>query len=147
MIKLVYLLGLVLSWLFFYKILAAKNSRLPRLKATIVVLLFASLIYKFSYDLFAFTDRTYFSFGQQGTVELNKSPFRIPLNQDITYCDQFVDQHGKVVTAISIRDNGKYCGTFWRFEKNEPIFLPYKSLNEKQNIYWASPVLKIIAPK
>lgn len=147
MINMIYFIGLVLSWLFFYKILTAKKSRFPKIKATIIVLLFGSLIYKFSYDLLAVSSRALFSSTAQGSVELNQSPFRIPLNQDITYCNRFTDQNGQAITAISSREDGKYCGTFWRFDRNKAVFLPYKSLNEKQNIFWASPVLKIISPK
>lgn len=147
MIKLIYLLGLILSWIFFYNILKAKNVRLPKLKTTLIVFMFASLIYEFSYSIYAVIDRSFFSLQRDGTVELTQSPFRIPLNQDMDYCNQFKDQEGKVITMVSSRDDGKYCGTFWRFEKNKPLFIPYKKLNAKQTVYWASPVLKIVTTK
>lgn len=147
MIKLIYLLGLILSWIFFYNILKAKNVRLPKLKTTLIVFMFASLIYEFSYSIYAVIDRTFFSLQQDGTIELNQSLFRIPLNQDMDYCKQFSDQDGKAITMVSSREDGRYCGIFWRFEKNNLLFIPYKKLNAKQTVYWASPELKIITTK
>ncbi|MDP3269370.1 MAG: hypothetical protein Q8M40_10020 [Legionella sp.] len=143
MINLIYILAFVLAWLFFYKILVGNSTRLPKLKTTIIVLLFSSLIYAFSYDLYSFFNRAAFSFKKQGEIELTNSPFKIPPNQDASYCTRFTDQNGTVINTISTRADGRYCGTFWRFNTKNSIFLPYRIINDKQRIYWASPELQI----
>ncbi|WED41858.1 hypothetical protein [Legionella cardiaca] len=147
MTTLIYLLGLIISWLFFYKILTARKVRLPKIKTTIIVILFSTLIYSFSYDLYAFIDRLIFSLNKQGEVSLSNSIFKIPPNQDIEYCKQFTDENGNEIKVVSNRKDGRYCGEFWRFQRKENILLPYKKINDAQLIYWASPSLKIITKK
>lgn len=57
-IKLMYIVAFILAWLFFYKILATKNKRFPKSKATIIVFLFSSLVYQFSDKIYAFITTT-----------------------------------------------------------------------------------------
>ncbi|KTD13245.1 hypothetical protein [Legionella jamestowniensis] len=147
MTKLIYIIGLIIAWLLFYKILTARKVRLPKIKTTIIVLLFSAFIYGFSYNLYAFIDRIVFSFDKDGEVALVNSPFKIPSEGDVSYCQQFTDQDGHVITTISTRRDGRYCGEFWHFKRKKKLLLPYKNLNEKQTIYWASPTLRIIINK
>jgi hypothetical protein len=141
------ILALIGSWLFFYSILKSRNKRLAGTKATIITLLFASLIFRLSTDLYARVDRALFALNKQGEVQLSISPLKIPSNQDKTYCNQFTDQNKNVIQKISERSDGKYCGEFWHFEKDKNLVLPYKIINLNQILYWASPSLKIIGSK
>ncbi|KTD17681.1 hypothetical protein [Legionella jordanis] len=147
MTKFVYLLGLLIAWILFYNILTRRRVRFPKLKTTIIVLLFSGLIVAFSNNLYAFFDRLLFSLNKAGEVALVNSPFKIPANQDANYCKQFKDQDGHEITVVSVRSDGRYCGDFWRFKERVDIFLPYKHFNNQQWIYWASPNLQIIANK
>lgn len=147
MITLIKIFALIAGWLFFYKILKSRHRRLPKIKATIVTLLFASLIFRLSTDLYARADRFIFSWNSQGEIPLSASIFKIPPTQNANYCLQFIDQNHEKIPIISQRDDGQYCGEFWKFKKDKYLLLPYKILNEKQVLYWASPTLKIIAPR
>jgi hypothetical protein len=138
--------GLLVAWILFSKVIRAKTSTGHKIKVTLVVLLFASLIIQFSHDLYAYTLRSIFSFNQQGKIYLVDSPFKIPTNQDREYCKQFKDQHGNPIEKISTRDDGRYCGEFWRFKTKEHLEVPYKTLDENHLIYWASPDLQIVGP-
>lgn len=138
------LLALAGSWLLFYKILKSKNKSLPGTKATVITLLFAALIFRLATDAYAILDRAFFVFNDAGTVPLNASPLKIPLNQDVSYCNQFTDQNNKPIQRVSERSDGRYCGVFWKFEKDNNLMIPYKITNSNQIIYWASPSLRII---
>ncbi len=141
------ILILVASWIFFYKILKSRNKRLPGLKATLITLLFASIIFRISTDLYARVNRAYFKFNGQGEVALSVSPLKIPTNQDSNYCNQFTDQNNNPIQKISERSDGKYCGEFWRFERDKNLMIPYKIINLNQILYWASPSLQILGSK
>ncbi len=138
------ILGLVLAWFFISKIIRAKTNTGRNIKVTIVVLLFASLIIKFSHDLYALTQRTIFSFHKLGDVALEESPFKIPANQDKRYCQQFTDQKGRPIETVSVREDGKYCGEYWRFKSKKTLLLPYITGPSNETIYWASPTLQIV---
>jgi hypothetical protein len=71
MIKLIYLLGFILGWLFFYKILVARRKRFPKLKATIIVLLFSSLVYQFGDTIYSTTNRLLGNIEKQEDVPKN----------------------------------------------------------------------------
>lgn len=137
------LLALVGAWLFFYHVLKSRNKMLPGIKATVITLLFASLIFRFSTDIYTNIDRGLFVFNKNGEVLLIDSPLRIPANKDATYCNQFTDQNKKPIQKISVRNDGKYCGEFWKFETDDNLVLPYKTINSNQILYWASPSLQI----
>ncbi|MGQ3890071.1 hypothetical protein ACQUW5_13700 [Legionella sp. CNM-1927-20] len=141
------LLAIVIFWILIYRVIRGRTPFRRKVKTTIVVLLFASLILSFSHDIYARVSRLLFSFNKQGEVELVTSPLRIPPNQDATYCRQFTDQRGRVIQLVSSRDDGRYCGEFWRFKTDKSILIPYKNLNNNQTIYWASPTLQIIGPR
>ncbi|MBA3535411.1 MAG: hypothetical protein H0T84_02195 [Tatlockia sp.] len=141
------ILALIGAWVFFYSILKARNKKIPGIKATVITLLFASLIFRLSYDLYARVDRAWFALKKQGEVQLSLSPLKIPPNQAQSYCNQFTDQNNNIIQQISERGDGKYCGQFWKFEKDKNLLLPYKIINSNQILYWASPSLKIIGSK
>ncbi|WP_131781343.1 hypothetical protein [Legionella gresilensis] len=141
------LLAIAIVWNLIYRVIRGRTSFSRKVKTTIVVLLFSSLIIRFSHDIYASVSRLMFSFNKQGEVELVNSPLKIPPNQDATYCRQFTDQKGRVIEVVSSRDDGRYCGEFWHFKSDKSILIPYKTLNNNQTIYWASPSLKIIGPK
>ncbi len=144
MVIILKILALIASWVLFYKILKSRNKRLPGLKATLVTLLFAALIFRVATDIYGFGDRAFFSLNKQGEVKLSASPLRIPLNQDRTYCNQFTDHNKKPIDKISERKDGNYCGEFWKFDK-EDLMLPYK-IEGSQVEFWASPSLRIYGP-
>ncbi|MBA4697623.1 MAG: hypothetical protein H2069_09600 [Legionella sp.] len=54
------ILAIVLAWVFFYKLLLSKNKRLPKLKATLITLLFASIILQVSMRLYSKMDQAIF---------------------------------------------------------------------------------------
>lgn len=137
------ILALLAGWLFFYKILKTRKKRLPGIKATIITLFFASLLFRLGYDLYAFIDKFYFSLSKQGETLLKNSPLKIPPNQDVGYCRQFKDQYGNIITKISHKDGEQFCGEFWRFEKDKNILIPFKISTSGETIYWATPFLKI----
>ena len=58
--SLMYLVGLLLSWLLFYKLFKSKKSSFPKIKSTIIVLLFSSIIYQFSTNFYNFINRNLF---------------------------------------------------------------------------------------
>jgi hypothetical protein len=144
---LIEMFALIGGWFFFYKILKSRKKRVPKIKATIITLLFASLILRLSTDLYARLDRFIFSLGAQGEIPISASILKIPLNQNVNYCLQFTDKNQEKLLIISQRDDGQYCGEFWKFKKDKYLLLPYKILNEKHVLYWASPTLEIIAPR
>lgn len=141
------ILALMGAWLFFYNILRSKNKRIPGVKATVITLLFATLIFRLTIDIYATMDRAVFSFNEEGKVHLIASPLKIPANQGLNYCKQFTDQNKRVIQKISVRKDGQYCGEFWKFESDNDLLLPYKILNANQVQYWASPSLQIIGSK
>ncbi|MDP1602560.1 MAG: hypothetical protein Q8M03_04780 [Legionella sp.] len=140
------IIALLVAWVFFYKILTLRNKRLPVIKATVITLLFAALIFQVSTDMYARIDRAFFSLNKQGEVALSASPLKIPATQDVRYCHQFTDQNKQVISKISERGDGKYCGEFWQFETNQNIILPFKLINADKIIYWVSPSLRIYGP-
>lgn len=141
------IIGLVVAWLFFYKVLKSRNKRIPGIKATIITLLFASLVFRFSTDLYSLIDKNIFTLNGQDEIPLIASPLKIPSNETQNYCNQFTDQNNKVIQTISERADGKYCGEFWKFKTEQNLMLPYKILNSTQIMYWASPTLRIIGAK
>ncbi len=141
------ILALIAAWLFFYRILKSRNKRLPKLKSLLITLLFASLIFRVSTDLYAMINRAAFSLNKQGEVSLNNSPLKVPPNQNSTYCNQFTDQNKNPLPKLSQNAAGIYCGEFWRFEKNKNLMLPYKLINNNEVLYWASPSLQIIGSR
>jgi hypothetical protein len=141
------IIGLMIAWYFFYSILRARATRAPKIKAAIILLLFSPLVFKLSHDLYAVSLRTIFAVNSVGEVALTASPFKIPLNQDVSYCKRFTNEQGEFIKVVSIREDERYCGEFWRFKKGKEIYIPYKDYNTTQSIYWASPSLKIIGPK
>ncbi|RUQ91507.1 hypothetical protein [Legionella septentrionalis] len=148
MIEKMIILGmLLLFWIVLYRIFISKRSRIPKLKATIVVLLFSSLLFQFGYDLHAFLARSLFSLQKEGEVALPASPLRIPAQENNSYCNRFMDQHGQPLTTVSVREGERFCGKFWRLDRKKVLYIPYKMLNDKQVMYWASPALQIIGPK
>lgn len=52
-------LALIAAWIFFYKILKSRNKRLAKLKATIITLLFASLVLTLSRQLYTKLDQVF----------------------------------------------------------------------------------------
>lgn len=56
MITLIKIIAVLLAWIFFYKILQARHKRMPGIKATIITLLFASLIITMSMGLYTRLD-------------------------------------------------------------------------------------------
>lgn len=42
------IVAIIAAWLLFYSVLKARNKRIPGIKATVVTLLFATLIFQFS---------------------------------------------------------------------------------------------------
>ncbi|STY29162.1 Uncharacterised protein [Legionella wadsworthii] len=147
MMMLIKILALIAAWIFFFKILKSRNRRLPRLKATIITLIFASLILRLSTDFYAKTDRFIFSLNAKGEIPLSASILKIPPNQNANYCLQFTDHNHHKLQVISQRNDGQYCGEFWNFKKEPYLSLPYKIIDSKQILYWASPSLEIIAPR
>ncbi|WP_133135929.1 hypothetical protein [Legionella rowbothamii] len=141
------IVSLIAGWLFFYKILKSRNRNLPKIKATIITLLFASLIFQFGSDFYAKLNRFMFSMNAQGEIPISASILKIRPNQNANYCLQFTDKNHKKLSIISQGVDGQYCGEFWRLKKDQYLLLPYKILNEKQVLYWASPTLEIIAPR
>lgn len=141
------LLALAGAWLFFYNVLKSRNKILPGIKATVITLLFASLIFRFSADIYANIDRGWFALNKDGEVSLINSPLRIPANKDASYCNQFTDHNNKPIQKISVRNDGKYCGEFWKFDTNDNLKLPYKTINSNQTLYWASPSLQIFGSR
>lgn len=139
-------LAFIAAWLFFYQLLKARNKKIPAIKASIVTLLFAALIIRLSTDLYAYVERAMFAFNKEGEVQLASSALKIPVQQGLSYCQQFTDQHKKVIKAVSRRADGEYCGEFWHFDSNTELTLPYKRINAAQIEYWASPTLTIIGP-
>lgn len=137
------LVALVVAWLFFYNVLKSRNRMLPALKASIITLLFGALIFRFSTDFYATIDRAFFSFKKDGDVQLSDSLLKIPPGKDSSYCNQFTDQNNEIITKISMRNNVRYCGEFWKFDSIENVILPYKLINSNEIVYWASPSLKI----
>jgi hypothetical protein len=79
---LVGIVGLILAWIFFSKVIKAKTPTSRKVKTTLVVLLFATLILRFSHDFYAWVSRTLFSFNKQGEVALSASPLRVPVNSE-----------------------------------------------------------------
>ncbi|STX29422.1 Uncharacterised protein [Legionella beliardensis] len=140
------LLGIVIAWNIIYRVIKGRTPLRRKVKTTLVVLLFSSLILRFSHDIYAGLSRAIFSFNKQGEIELINSPLRVPPNQDATYCHQFKNQHGQVIDVVSTRGDGKYCGEFWQFKDKKSLLIPYK-LNANQTIYWVSPSLQIVGPK
>jgi hypothetical protein len=140
------ILALLAGWIFFYKILKSRNKSLAGLKATIITLLFASLLFRMGTELYAFVSKAYFSLDKQGETVLNASPLIVPADQNSTYCNQFTDQDKNKITKISEKNGDRYCGEFWGFEKNKTIIVPYK-IQSNEVIYWASPFLRIYVPK
>ncbi|TAL64914.1 MAG: hypothetical protein EPN84_02495 [Legionella sp.] len=51
------ILAIIAGWLFFYYILKSRNKGWAVIKATIITLLFASLIFRFSDDLTAWVNK------------------------------------------------------------------------------------------
>lgn len=147
MITMIKILALIAAWIFFYKILKSKNKSLPRLRATIITLLFASLIFQVSTNLYAKINRFIFSLNAAGEVPFSASVLKIPAQHNASYCSQFTDQNHKKLLIVSQREDGQYCGEFWQFKKDKYLMLPYKLINEKQILYWASPSLQIIGPR
>ncbi|KTC66651.1 hypothetical protein Lade_1309 [Legionella adelaidensis] len=141
------LVVLVLAWLFFSKVIKGKTTASRRVKAAIVVLLFATLLLRFSQDLYATISRALFSMKKQGDVELTTSPFSIPGNQNNSYCRQFKNQYGEPIEVISTREDGRYCGDFWGFKTKQKLYLPYQNYDASHAIYWASPTLQIVGPR
>ena len=141
------ILALIASWIFFYQILKSKNKRIPKIKATIITLLFASFIMAASTDLYAKFNRFIFSLNESGEIPLSDSALKIPSNQNDNYCSQFTDQNNKPIQIVSQRSDGRYCGAFWRFNIDSPLMVPYKIINSNTILYWASPSLKIIEIK
>ncbi|MBA2648617.1 MAG: hypothetical protein H0U75_03280 [Legionella sp.] len=140
------ILALILAWYAFYRLLVSRNKRAPKLKATIITLIFASLIFNVANNLYGRINRSIFSMNAGGEVALSSTPLKIPANQDAGYCNKFSDEHHQKITRISERQDGKYCGEFWNFKTND-LKIPYKILNHSEILYWASPTLKIIAPR
>lgn len=138
--------GLLIAWILFSKVIQAKTQTRRNIKAAIVVLLFATLILRFSHDLYSWISRTAFSAKKQGEIALIYSPLRIPENQENSYCQRFSTPDGQPIMNISVRDDGRYCGEFWGFETNKEIVLPYKDIGNNRVEYWASPGLRIIGP-
>ena len=138
------LIGVIIAWTIIYRVIKGRTPLRLKIKATLVVLLFSSLILTFSQDIYAAFSRAIFSFNKQGELELINSPLRVPSNSDTTYCHQFTDRQGNTIKVVSVRDDGRYCGEFWRFKNKQSILIPYKNLNANQTIYWASSSLQII---
>jgi hypothetical protein len=141
------LIGIIIAWNIIYRVIKGRTPLRRQVKTTLVVLLFSSLILRFSYDIYATLSRAIFSFNKQGDIELINSPLRVPSNSDTTYCHQFTDRQGNIIKVVSVRSDGRYCGEFWQFKNKQSILIPYKNLNANQMIYWASPSLQIIGPK
>lgn len=145
---LIKIIAIITAWLLFYNLLKSRKKRLPKLKATIITLLFAALIFRVSMDLYARIDRAFFSFSAQGKIQLQLSPLKIPNDEDAAnYCKQFTDQYQRVIHVITERGGISYCGTFWQFPHQPDMTLPYKNLNSTQVIYWASPSLQIMGSR
>ncbi|MBA2655945.1 MAG: hypothetical protein H0U70_03060 [Tatlockia sp.] len=144
---LIKILALIGSWILFFKLLKSRNKKFAGIKATLITLLFASLIFRFSTDLYALVNKTFFTFNKQGEIKLSESPLKIPIGQDGIYCNQFTNQENKPLQKISERSDGRYCGEFWRFERDKNLMIPYKINNLNQVIYWASPSLRIVGSK
>lgn len=147
MLILVKITALLAGWLLFYKILRSRNKSFPRIKATLATLLFATIILRLGTDLYASLDRFIFSLNAQGEIPLSASVLKIPAKQNANYCLQFTDENLKKLPVISQREDGQYCGEFWRFKTDKNLMVPYQIHNDEQMLYWASPTLKIIAPK
>ncbi len=134
---------LIIGWLFFYKILKARKKRFSGIKASLITLLFASLLFQISGDFSAVISRAYFSLNKSGEILLSESVLKIPENQSVHYCNQFRDQNNDVIHKTSDREDGRYCGEFWHFNKDKRFSLPYKIESSQSTLYWASPSLTI----
>lgn len=144
---LIILSGLAITWSVLFSLFNEKSSLHRGLKLGILVLALSPFIAKFSYNSYAMLSRQWFLMNANGEIQLPYSPLKIHPTKNKDYCDQFKDSKGNPLNSVSISDDGKgYCGDFWGFYEQSPIFLPYKLLDNNKAIYWTSPELRIIGP-
>jgi hypothetical protein len=80
-----------------------------------------------------------------GEILLSVSPMKIPKNdKSKSCCDQFTDENGHKLNIISSREDGEYCGIYWKFYEQKTIFVPYKKTPDGKIKYWAAPGTMII---
>jgi hypothetical protein len=107
------LLMLPFSWIVLSSIVN-KTSALHlglRLSVLGIIVLFSPFIAEFSYDTYSALSRSLFVISADGKIQLQHSPFKIPLGKNKEYCAQFKDQEGKPIHISSISDNDEdYCG-------------------------------------
>lgn len=73
MIIVIKILALIAAWIFFYKVLKSRNKSLAGVKATVVTLLFATLIFQFSDNLIARMNRAFSGSEPQQKTVTNQS--------------------------------------------------------------------------
>ena len=145
---LIIFLGPVLTWWILYSIFTEKSHSKLGLKLGALVLLLSPVLGKFSYETYAALSRQIFLMNSNGEIRLDVSPLKIPQDKpNDNYCNQFKNSDGNPLDIFSLGNDGNaYCGNFLGLYDQQPVYLPYKLINDKQAMYWASPELKIIGP-